>query len=140
VRQQLATAADTRAWGARFAAQLEAGDVVLLFGPLGAGKTTLVGGIAAGLGADDEVVSPTYTLLEVYQGRWPIFHFDFYRIEGPEELRATDPREYFSLGVTLMEWPERVRTLWPRRRWEIELAYAGNARTLNCRQAETPAP
>ena len=134
----LSHADETRAWGRDFAARLNTGDVVLLFGPLGVGKTTLVGGIAEGLGVHGDVLSPTYTLLEIYEGRLSIYHFDFYRIDGSDELRATDPREYYRDGVTLMEWPERVRDLWPRARWEIRLAFAAGGRTLTLQRVESP--
>ncbi len=134
----LSHADDTRAWGRGFAARLNAGDVVLLFGPLGVGKTTLVVGICEGLGVHGDVLSPTYTLLETYEGRLSVYHFDFYRIDGSNELRATDPREYYRDGVTLMEWPERVRDLWPRARWEIRLAFAAGGRTLTLQRVESP--
>jgi tRNA threonylcarbamoyladenosine biosynthesis protein TsaE len=121
----------TIAWGRHLAASLVPGDVILLFGPLGAGKTTLVSGLAAGLGYTGHVVSPTYTILEVYSARCPLYHFDFYRIDSPEELRAIDPREYYDQGITCMEWPERIKTLWPQRRREIRIEYAGDQRTIH---------
>jgi tRNA threonylcarbamoyladenosine biosynthesis protein TsaE len=69
------------------------------------------------------VVSPTYTILEVYDGRVPVFHFDFYRLSGPDELRTLDPREYYDQGVTIMEWPERMEPLWPTFRHELRLGF-----------------
>lgn len=128
--------AETEAWGARRAASLRPGDVVLLFGPLGAGKTTLVRGMARALGYDGPVLSPTFTILEVYPGRIPIYHFDFYRLADGSELRAVDPREYYDLGVSFLEWPERVKSFWPRQRIEIELSMKGPARVLMERRVE----
>ena len=126
----LADADATEAWGRRRAASLVQGDVVLLFGPLGAGKTTLVRGMSRALGYDGPVLSPTFTFLEVYPGRFPIYHFDFYRLASESELRAIDPREYYDFGVSFLEWPDRVPRFWPAARIEIELAMHGDARML----------
>ena len=127
---------DTQAFGAAYAGGLRPGDVVLLFGPLGAGKTTLVGGLATGLGVAEGVVSPTYTLLEVYGGRWPVYHFDFYRLSDPAELRTIDPREYYDLGITIMEWPERIQKLWPVRRHELRLGFVADGRWVEATPPE----
>jgi len=130
----------TVAWGRTFGSTLARGDVVLLFGELGAGKTTLVRGVAEALGYAGPVLSPTFTILEVYEGRLPIYHFDFYRIADTSELRAVDPREYYDAGVTLMEWPERVRPLWPLPRLEVRLAIDGQMRRLTERRVSEDRP
>ena len=82
------------------------------------------------MGYEGPVVSPTYTILEAYDGRLPIYHFDFYRIAAPEELRSLDPREYFDRGISFIEWPERVESLWPATRREVRLDYEGTRRRL----------
>ena len=78
---------ETRAFGERLARQLRAGDVLLLQGNLGAGKSELTRGIARGLGVTDTVTSPSFTILNVYEdGRVPLYHFDWYRLQSAEEL------------------------------------------------------
>jgi len=87
---------------------------------LGSGKTTCVKGICAGLGVEEEVTSPTFTLINEYQGRLPVFHFDFYRIGSAQELRDLGLDEYFyGEGVCLIEWPEIVSAMLPKHHFEI---------------------
>ena len=97
-------------------ASLDRRNVVALFGPMGAGKTTLIREICAQLGSTDTVTSPTFALINRYdtaEGA-PIFHFDFYRIERPEEAFDMGYEEYFySDGLCLVEWPEKVEELLP---------------------------
>ena len=89
--------------------------VVLLCGGMGAGKTTLVSRIAARLGAEDTVTSPTFALVNQYEGRdMRIYHFDFYRIDRVEEVFDLGYEEYFYSGdLCLIEWPERIEALIP---------------------------
>src|SRR5438876_7506419 len=103
---------ETRAVGEALGRRLGPGDVVCLEGPLGAGKTTLAQGLARGLGVADVVNSPTFTLVQEYEGRRPVFHLDVYRLSGPEE--AADlaiPEMIAAGGVLLIEWPERIASL-----------------------------
>lgn len=98
----------THALGERLGHLLQSGDVVLLSGNLGAGKTALTQGIARGLGIAGPVSSPTFTLLKEYDGRIPLYHFDLYRIEHPDELEALGFGDYFyGDGVCVVEWAER---------------------------------
>jgi len=89
---------------------------------LGSGKTTCVKGICAGLGVEEEVTSPTFTLINEYQGRLPVFHFDFYRISSVNELRDLGLDEYFyGDGICLIEWPEIVTDMLPKHHFEVHL-------------------
>ena len=102
--------ADTEAIGAAFAAALPAGAVVLLNGPLGAGKTAFVRGMARGLGAaPGDVSSPTFTLLQEYPGRLTLFHADLYRL-SPREVDELGLLELSADGILAVEWPERWAT------------------------------
>src|SRR4051812_10338122 len=100
----------TRAWGAELAGTLKAGDVILLSGSLGAGKTCLVAGLAEGLGSAAEVGSPTFTLINEYKGgRLPLYHMDLYRLDKPAQIAGLGLEEYFDGGgVCCVEWPERL--------------------------------
>lgn len=104
------SAAETEAFGAHLAAQLRAGDVIAYRGDLGAGKTALTRGIAAGLGITDRVTSPTYTIVNEYpSGRLPLFHFDMYRLSSADELFDIGWEDYLTRGgVCAVEWSENV--------------------------------
>ena len=111
----LAGPEDTEAFGRRLAAELKAGDIVALFGELGAGKTTLARGILAGLGHEDEVASPTFPIVIPYETLTPpVWHVDLYRIEDPGELDELALDEALQDGALIVEWPERMGdALWP---------------------------
>jgi len=120
---------DTRALGARLAKHLKRGDVIALHGDLAAGKTTLARGlIQALLGPDEEVPSPTYTLVQAYDAPdFPVWHFDLYRLEDPAgvlELGWEDTQT----GVALIEWPERAGHYLPAGRLDVFLEISGEAR------------
>ncbi len=98
----------TRWLGAILGGLLGPGDVVLLHGNLGAGKTAFTQGIGRGLGVAATINSPTFTILKEYAGRLPLYHFDLYRIEDPGELEALGFADYFAgEGVSVIEWAER---------------------------------
>lgn len=100
---------ETRAAGRRLAAKLRAGDVLLLRGPLGAGKSEMTRGIAEGLGVTETVTSPSFTILNVYEsGSVPLYHFDWYRLESEEELYELGMDEYLGGdGIAAVEWPDQ---------------------------------
>ena len=106
---------ETYAIGVCLGKMAEPGTVIALRGDLGAGKTVFAKGFAEGLGITDVVNSPTFTILQEYPGgRIPMYHFDLYRIEEPDELEELGWEEYFySDGACLIEWPERAEELLP---------------------------
>jgi len=106
---------------------LNKGDIICLFGDLGSGKTVLTKGISSGLGVDKrEVTSPTFVILRQYQGRMPIYHFDLYRINGPEGILDLGYEEYlFDEGISVIEWADRLSGLLPREFLKIELRVTG---------------
>lgn len=120
------TSNETRQLAATLGALLEPGDVILLCGELGAGKTTFVQGLAKGLGVQTEVTSPTFTLLQEYAGaRLSLFHFDAYRIERPIEIADLGFDEYLERGgVVVVEWAERLGWLTPEEYLWVNIAIA----------------
>jgi tRNA threonylcarbamoyladenosine biosynthesis protein TsaE len=108
-----------------FSKNLQAGDIVLLEGDLGAGKTTFVKGLAQGLKAKvQEVVSPTFVLMNIYNGKLPIYHFDLYRLEKPQELASLNIDEYLQGdGIAIIEWPKRLGDQMPRDTYWIEFKH-----------------
>ncbi len=107
--------AETQALGARLGTLVEAGDVIALEGELGAGKTCLAQGIGRGMGVQDPIISPTFTLIREYQGRHlPLFHIDCYRLESLSEAWALGLDDYlYDDGVCVIEWAERLQGLLP---------------------------
>jgi len=114
--------------------QAGVGDVILLRGPLGAGKTTLAQSIATGLGVPDEcyVTSPSFNLMNEYPGRLPLYHLDCYRLEDEYDVEESGLMDYIVAdGLTVVEWPERLGGLTPKERLEISFQYSGEEeRTL----------
>ena len=104
------SADETQALGEKLAERLRPGDVIAYFGDLGAGKTALTRGIAHGLGIEDNVTSPTYTIVNEYlSGRLPLFHFDMYRLSSSDELFDIGWEDYLARGgVCAVEWSENV--------------------------------
>lgn len=113
--------------GARLATSLRPGDVLLLFGDMGAGKSELTRGIASGLGIDGPVSSPSFTILQVYEdGRVPLYHFDWYRMESVEELYELGMEEYLGGdGIAVVEWPTRCPEAVPESYLEITFTPLG---------------
>jgi tRNA threonylcarbamoyladenosine biosynthesis protein TsaE len=129
----LATAADTRAFGMALAGLLRAGDLVVLVGPLGAGKTVLAQGIGAGLHVTGPVVSPTFVIARVHKGgRVPMVHADAYRLGSVDEVDDLDLDESVADSVTVVEWGAGLVEQLAADRLEIRFALSGT----DCRRAE----
>ena len=128
--RHLPAEADTLALGAAVAAGLTPGMVIYLRGELGAGKTTLARGLLQTLGVTERIKSPTYTLVEPYiVSSLYLYHFDFYRLQHPDEWVDAGFRDYFSSGaVCLVEWPDKAGAQLPAADMTIDLATAGDAR------------
>lgn len=120
----LPDAAATLALGRRVGARLGVGDVVCLTGGLGAGKTTLArGAIEAWTGEAEEAPSPTYTLVQTYEGeRGELWHCDLYRLKRPQDAFELGLEDAFLSAASLIEWPERLGGALPRDRLDIDLA------------------
>lgn len=114
---------ETFRWAQNYAKSLSAGDVVLLEGEMGAGKTVLAQGIARGLGVREDVLSPTYAYVNSYA---PMFHFDCYRIENERQAEELGFADYFDSGkICLVEWSEKIRGLLPEHCKKITLIKRG---------------
>jgi tRNA threonylcarbamoyladenosine biosynthesis protein TsaE len=131
------SAAETEALGAKLAAGLRAGDVVVVSGELGAGKTTLIRGACRALGVEEPVTSPTFTIGQRYRGRVPVSHLDLYRLGGLEEEEPALLDDYLDpASVAFVEWPAAARPqLAGRHVVEVRLEHRGGDR----RQVELPA-
>jgi tRNA threonylcarbamoyladenosine biosynthesis protein TsaE len=127
VEIELTTSEATARLGARIARLLRLGDAVLLRGELGAGKSTLARGLVRALTTpDEEVPSPTFTLVQAYEGPgFTIAHLDLYRLSGPEEVYELGFDEALEEGVALVEWPQRLGARLPPDRLDIELRLRG---------------
>lgn len=116
----------TFALGKQLAQWLQPGDVVCLAGDLGAGKTRLSQGLAAGLSVTELVSSPTFTVMNVYTAAVPLYHFDLYRLEHPEELADIGFDEYTSSrsdGIAVIEWPDKFIEFLPDEHIWIDISY-----------------
>lgn len=123
---------ETEKIGKQLAQYLWAGSIILLSGDLGVGKTVFARGIARGLGIEELITSPTYTLIHEYTGRLPLYHFDVYRLNNVEEMGDIGYEEYFyGDGVTVIEWPQRIHEILPEAYLTVEILKAGQDNEIN---------
>ncbi len=141
LRIETETPESTMALASRLAAVAEPGDLVCLWGELGAGKTVFAKGFGAGLGIQATISSPSFVLMSEYAGRLPLFHLDLYRLAGPADVVAgglLDERQ--ATGVTLIEWPQRLEPILPSPRLDVRIEGAGSDRRSIAIQAVGPGP
>ena len=107
------------------AKSLKKGSIVCLHGDLGAGKTTFVKGMVKAFGFDaDRVTSPTFVLMNIYEGKLPVYHFDLYRLEKPTDMLQIGYDEFlYGEGISVIEWAERLKELYPKEYLRIELRH-----------------
>lgn len=117
------TPEETMALGRAFGEKAVAGEIYALHGDLGVGKTVFTKGFALGLGVTEDITSPTFTILQEYQeGRLPMYHFDVYRIDDPDEMYEVGLEDYlYGDGVTLVEWAELIADLMPKTTREVTI-------------------
>ena len=121
---RLTDEAATQRLGAAIAAELKVGDTICLSGPLGAGKSTLARALIRALTTPaEEVPSPTFTLVQLYNGAVPIAHFDLYRLTSPEEAHELGLDEALDEGAAVVEWPQRLEGRLPADRLDIDIAF-----------------
>ena len=114
---------ETQKIAADFAKTLKEGDVLCMYGDLGVGKTAFVQGLAKGLGIDEPITSPTFTIVNEYSGALPLYHFDVYRIADSDEMYEIGYEEYvYGDGVSVIEWPQLIDDILPEKRYDIEIA------------------
>ena len=122
---------ETAEIGREIASYVENGDVFVLNGALGTGKSALVRGICAALGVTEEMPSPTFTIVNEYNAKFKIYHFDLYRIKDPFELYETAFEEYvYSEAVSFIEWPEKGGDLIPQKFVSINITLDGKKRVI----------
>ena len=117
-------------FGGRLAKLLRPGDIVCLSGELGSGKTTLVKGIAQALKINPaKVNSPTFVIMNIYESKIPLYHFDLYRLDGKNEISLTGYDEFlYGQGIAVIEWAERFQELFPKECLKIDLKHEGETK------------
>jgi len=126
------SADETEKAGELFASDIKPGDIVCLYGELGAGKTTFVHGFVKGLGFEDRVMSPTFTIIRTYQKnnikKMSCYHIDLYRLDGKINIESLGIDEILSdkNSIALIEWPERISETLPKKRWDVVFSVVGD--------------
>lgn len=125
--EKIVSLSELELFAAEFIRTLKKGDVVYMMGDLGAGKTTFVrAAIQSILGHDEAVPSPTFTLVQTYDSIPPIWHYDLYRINDPEEVLELGMDEAFDQGITFIEWPQNMRNVYTPKHYRVMLETTTN--------------
>lgn len=129
---------ETKELGRRLAEKVKPGSVISLRGSLGAGKTVFAKGFAEALGIGEAIVSPTFTLVQEYDGRLKMYHLDLYRLSGEDEFESMGGEDFlYSDGVTLIEWSEKIDSMLPQDTIFVEITIADDlSRTITITGAE----
>ena len=115
---------ETKNLGEELSKLTKPGDLLAFYGELGAGKTCFIQGISRGLKVKDYVTSPSFTIINEYQGKIPIYHFDLFRLDNAEEILELGYKEYFyGEGLTVIEWAEKIEQLLPKEHLKIEIKF-----------------
>ena len=113
----------TQSIGKLLGEKLKPKDIICLYGDLGAGKTCLSKGIAAGLGVSENITSPTFTIIKEYKGRYPVYHIDVYRLSSSADMMDLGYEDYFDGdGVVIIEWADIIEDILPEERLDIQLS------------------
>lgn len=113
---------ETQKIASDFARTLKSGDVICMYGDLGAGKTTFVQGMAKGLNITEPITSPTFTIVNEYSGSLPLYHFDVYRIADSDEMYEIGYEEYvYGDGISVIEWAELIEDILPDKRYRVTI-------------------
>ena len=121
---------DTINLAEKLAPSLRCGDVIALFGELGVGKTFFTKHLCKFLEVTENVSSPSYVLMNEYSGKFPIFHFDFFRLDSKDELMELGLYDIFDKGITIIEWPEIAENLLPEKTIRIEFSFDDSYRKV----------
>ncbi len=124
---------ETEALARQLASRLKPGDILCLTGDLGAGKTTFTKALGNGLGVEEDITSPTFTLIQEYQGELPVYHFDVYRMKDPSEFNDLGAEEYFNGdGICVVEWADLVEEYLPEKRLWIRIQWLDTEKRRIC--------
>lgn len=131
--QTVVNQCETEALAAKLAVLLKPGDVICLTGDLGAGKTTFTKALGKALGVTEAITSPTFSLIQEYEGDLPVYHFDVYRLIKPDEFRDLGAEEYFDgPGICIIEWADLVKEYLPESHLWIEIKWLNDSQRKIC--------